>query len=214
MRPRSCLRGTLKSSTFGKDIPGFPPDCNCSSSFRGECTHELDRCAAFGRARRVLNYRKSLHAIDTCGIEPAAGNFREFHRGETHLWKKKKDTRTPFYQITTNIKVSKFFIGKHPATGHGTCACAKYVYVFGNDCTFVITAVGALFSLSLSLFLLLNGISQREIRFERMQREEEGTVQKTHAEWRNETRNFKVTARARARACARTSLLPGPSRAY
>lgn len=65
-----------------------------------------------------------------------------------------------FYQITTDTKVSKFFVGKHFIRMTEQRVRAKYVYVFENDCVFVITAMGA-------LFLLLNGISQREIRFER-----------------------------------------------
>lgn len=51
----------------------------------------------------------------------------------------------PFYQITTNIKVSEFFVEKYFIPVTEWRVRAKYVYVFGNDCTFVITAEGALF---------------------------------------------------------------------
>lgn len=50
-----------------------------------------------------------------------------------------------FYQITTDTKVLKFFVGKHFIRMTERRVRAKYVYVFENDCAFVITAVGALF---------------------------------------------------------------------
>lgn len=52
---------------------------------------------------------------------------------------------TSFYQITTDTKVSKFLAGKHFIRMTEQRVRAKYVYVFENDCAFVITAMGAFF---------------------------------------------------------------------
>lgn len=56
-----------------------------------------------------------------------------------------------FYQITANIKIPKFLVGEHFIPVTERRARSKYVYVFGNDCAFVITAVGALFYCSVSV---------------------------------------------------------------